>query len=842
MKLLIVLLLISGSVFGQSTYFIRADSVRLQKVGGNTTLIIENGTRTKTGAYLRNYSNGRTDFNYAVDSGSVSGSNLILWRGGGTQNVTIGIPVGSITTKGFETASLSGGVLNIPKDQRVGTYLEMGKTFTRSKPFVFGSVLLGLGNSYVSGAFSDGTPYMTQLGTFYGKTVYTGAAVLGGDLNTLVQTSYAFGTFGNDTATFVDLSVSPAFGYTTAGQPLFGTFFYNDHPNSPEYTKTKNYNYGTWRAFIANHYLDNDWFSVSSLADANYRDGVASDSLGPKSSVGSRGLGAFQFTKPAGKTSIVIGTYGSDGTRVTQGTVTVALGATTYFSQSLNGQNDANRGNALVIKAGLNYYAIVLQNLPLEAATVTVTASVDSTYFDYIGYLKPKETAVRPLYISNIGYQQWTLVTIANSAIDTANWALQDAVNDFIDYPVYIQNTNNWASNPTTVNASGHFTAAGNDSVANAYKRNLIPQGYAPTNNSSIGRRFGVSGEDATAAQHRTFTTSGFDFQLYGENGTKQQLIRTLADSTLGMYLRNSSSADLAYFILDGSDTSANIKAGRQTHGSAIHISDAGTNFTPYLGLVNIDSLNYTLSAVGKKIMIRDTATGAVWNIDPSLIGGGGSPAGNFGNLQINRNGAFAVAGSDSLDFESATGLSVKGIVNVNSASAYANHVLRVKSFDDTYNHGIVVQANNGSTELEIGYGGFSRAGAIFITTGSAAGIIANERLSIATNATALSTLQVNGSVQFAYTAQTATYPITANDYAINCTANTFTTTLPTAVGIAGRMYFITNSGAGTITLATTSSQTFANVVATPTTLTLATLTGVVVMSDGANWLKVSSF
>ena len=44
--------------------------------------------------------------------------------------------------------------------------------------------------------------------------------------------------------------------------------------------------------------------------------------------------------------------------------------------------------------------------------------------------------------------------------------------------------------------------------------------------------------------------------------------------------------------------------------------------------------------------------------------GAGGSPAGNFGNLQINRNGAFSTPASDSLDFESATGLSVIGDVN----------------------------------------------------------------------------------------------------------------------------------------------------------------------------------
>ena len=103
----------------------------------------------------------------------------------------------------------------------------------------------------------------------------------------------------------------------------------------------------------------------------------------------------------------------------------------------------------------------------------------------------------------------------------------------------------------------------------------------------------------------------------------------------------------------------------------------------------------------------------------------------------------------------------------------------------------------------------------------------------------ATSTLQSGGSFSAAYVAKTATYPITATDYTIECTANSFTVTLPTAVGITGRIYNISNSGAGTITIATTSSQTFINVTATPTTLTLATVGNVTVQSNGANWLQL---
>ena len=65
-----------------------------------------------------------------------------------------------------------------------------------------------------------------------------------------------------------------------------------------------------------------------------------------------------------------------------------------------------------------------------------------------------------------------------------------------------------------------------------------------------------------------------------------------------------------------------------------------------------------------------DGASGEFLQTDGSGVltwaaAGGGSAAGNFGNLQINRNGAFATPGSDSLDYENATGLTVKNDVNV---------------------------------------------------------------------------------------------------------------------------------------------------------------------------------
>ena len=92
----------------------------------------------------------------------------------------------------------------------------------------------------------------------------------------------------------------------------------------------------------------------------------------------------------------------------------------------------------------------------------------------------------------------------------------------------------------------------------------------------------------------------------------------------------------------------------------------------------------------------------------------------------------------------------------------------------------------------------------------------------------------VEGSVAFGYSAQTGAYTATITDHVINCTANTFTVTLPTAVGITGRQYVIKNSGAGVITVDGNAAETIDGAA----DATLATqYDSITLASDGANWV-----
>ena len=89
------------------------------------------------------------------------------------------------------------------------------------------------------------------------------------------------------------------------------------------------------------------------------------------------------------------------------------------------------------------------------------------------------------------------------------------------------------------------------------------------------------------------------------------------------------------------------------------------------------------------------------------------------------------------------------------------------------------------------------------------------------------------GALTLAYAAKTANYTVTADDHIIHCTANTFTVTLPTAVGIAGRIYSIKNTGGGAITIATTGAETIDG----SATSSLGNNSNQRLASDGANWI-----
>jgi len=122
------------------------------------------------------------------------------------------------------------------------------------------------------------------------------------------------------------------------------------------------------------------------------------------------------------------------------------------------------------------------------------------------------------------------------------------------------------------------------------------------------------------------------------------------------------------------------------------------------------------------------------------------------------------------------------------------------------YNAGSYVANNSAISSVFIGYKAASGAngstneiviGKDAVGLGSNSTVIGN---SSTTKAKIFGALEAGG-LTLPYVAKTATYTITATDYTVDCTANTFTVTLPTAVGIQGKIYNIKNTGTGVITV-----------------------------------------
>lgn len=173
-------------------------------------------------------------------------------------------------------------------------------------------------------------------------------------------------------------------------------------------------------------------------------------------------------------------------------------------------------------------------------------------------------------------------------------------------------------------------------------------------------------------------TLSGSNFKL---GGTLSEAT-SIAAAGYNFDITNSSQIEL------GANEGGNVVLS-SVNGSDLTVG-ASININPHLGELFIDTLDTFSDTTNFKPLVYRASTGKVERANYWPVGsGGGTPAGNFGNLQINRNGAFATPGSDSLDWESSTGLTVTGgtrttTLGVNKAAPTATYAAEIAS-DGTY-------------------------------------------------------------------------------------------------------------------------------------------------------------
>lgn len=196
---------------------------------------------------------------------------------------------------------------------------------------------------------------------------------------------------------------------------------------------------------------------------------------------------------------------------------------------------------------------------------------------------------------------------------------------------------------------------------------------------------------------------------------------------------------------------------------------------------------NDTLSLYGNSATSSNTSTNAAINLRVSDAKTLAMTVLNNGNVGIGTSApgnALAVNGN------------VQALANTVNVGFFANDAVNSGNqiFSITRQNSpsdpITTITNYGAFAVSVNHSSPSNVFSLFINSSGSVGI---------GNSAPNSTLQVSGSAAFAYVAKTSNYTLTANDYFVNCTANTFTITVPASV--AGRVYKIKNSGAGVITI-----------------------------------------
>jgi hypothetical protein len=253
----------------------------------------------------------------------------------------------------------------------------------------------------------------------------------------------------------------------------------------------------------------------------------------------------------------------------------------------------------------------------------------------------------------------------------------------------------------------------------------------------------------------------------------------------------------------------------------------------------------YTTTGSGTELA-KSTSPTFITDITSPKISGGSAVGSTLTIQSTSGNGTDATEGivfqDGSVKFGAILNSGQWGIGTGTAASASYGMTIRQVS-DASTDNALRLLANNGTTAMTLGYAKISRPGQ-FILESTATGMTVAAPsgtgmvIGTSTASTPTSTLQVLGSFATQYTASAVDITITATHSTIDLTVTGKTATLPTAVGISGRIYTIKLTASGTGTVATSSSQTIDG----STTYSLASqYKYVTVQSNNANWIVIAN-
>jgi len=356
-------------------------------------------------------------------------------------------------------------------------------------------------------------------------------------------------------------------------------------------------------------------------------------------------------------------------------------------------------------------------------------------------------------------------------------------------------------------------------------------------------------------------STLHFKYWFSANNPSKHGTLRPIWYQELS---RNNS-ASLKMFVIDTARAAAGLKAGYWTDVPAGTTPiDTSNKWITYIERIpGMDSIIFWKG--GNRYAIKDSVGS----------GGGGTPAGSDTYLQYNASSSFG--GNANLVYTYSGNVSTLKVRAGSSQST--NHLQEWNANDNTLRMAFTSDYKLRLTQTGGGYDQYMSVATVNSLPGSfkfesytgdywathvnstditymgsttsqlinynnpvriTSGVSNPFKVISSGSATAIEAYRFGGvdiptGLALAYVAKTANYTATLADNIINCTANTFTVTLPDATAVTPKFeYTIKNSGTGVITVATTTSQTIDGV----TTYSLPTqYDWVTVQSNGANWI-----
>lgn len=375
-----------------------------------------------------------------------------------------------------------------------------------------------------------------------------------------------------------------------------------------------------------------------------------------------------------------------------------------------------------------------------------------------------------------------------------------------------------------------------------------------------------IYNSDGTLTGNRTLTGAGHNLNFEGNGGGNEVVWQDwdsyswISTASAGKQSEININANYAELV-----SSNSISPG---FDSKIIVTKDTISVKPHLGLLVVDSL--TQGDGADSLLSWQPSTGLVRKIDPARIAGNtiytgdGTLAGNRtidannNNLIIDSTNTFTSTGRY-FNFQAANTLGVSTIYNYIEELNRNNLLIRNFTGVDTSDilfdgyQGVSVSSTTAAYLSANRNADGSRSfayvlpdslklygdkGLSFYTgNGSAAQnrMVIDASGNVGINTTpGTTTLSVAGSLALGYVEKTTTYVVAASDYTINCTSGTFTVTLPTAVGITGRVYVIKNTGAGTVTIDGDGTETIDGSLTQVLNIQYASLT---VQSTGTGWI-----